>query len=185
MQSFITSVLEDQANVTLDQILKNYANEKSMGIYFTQSDGSELFESYESLYFNAKCILGALQQQGFQKGAYIIFQTNNNLFFVRLFWGCILGGMIPVPLSVPLLASSDTEAFKKLVKVSEQLSNASIISDKRNLNTFRENYEANNLKYLEYETLASNIEEGQCITVHFQDIAYIQYSSVVILTACC
>jgi amino acid adenylation domain-containing protein/non-ribosomal peptide synthase protein (TIGR01720 family) len=177
MQSFITSVLEDQANITLDQLLENYANEKSTGIYFTQSDGSELFESYESLYFNAKCILGSLQKQGFQKGSYIIFQTNNNLFFVRLFWGCILGGMIPVPLSVPLLASPDTEAFKKLVKVSEQLSNASIISDKRNLNTFRENYEANNLKYLEYETLASNLEEGQCVTVNCQDIAYVQYSS--------
>ncbi|WP_141243510.1 AMP-binding protein, partial [Bacillus velezensis] len=177
MKPYTKSVLEDGVNITLDQLLGIYANEKSRGVYFTQSDGSELFESYESLYFNAKSILGALQKQGFQKGSYIIFQTNNNLFFIRLFWGCILGGMIPVPLSVPLIASPDTEAFKKLVKVSKQLPNAWIITDERNLNTFRESYEANNLKYLEYETLACNMEEGQCVTVDCQDLAYIQYSS--------
>ncbi|WP_446098030.1 amino acid adenylation domain-containing protein [Bacillus velezensis] len=177
MKPYTKSVLEDGVNITLDQLLGIYANEKSRGVYFTQSDGSELFESYESLYLNAKSILGALQKQGFQKGSYIIFQTNNNLFFIRLFWGCILGGMIPVPLSVPLIASPDTEAFKKLVKVSKQLPNAWIITDERNLNTFRESYEANNLKYLEYETLACNMEEGQCVTVDCQDLAYIQYSS--------
>ncbi|ROR25864.1 non-ribosomal peptide synthase protein (TIGR01720 family)/amino acid adenylation domain-containing protein [Mobilisporobacter senegalensis] len=177
MKSFIKSLLEDEVSITLDQLLKQYANEKSRGIYFTQYDGSELFESYEKLYFNAKCILGALQKQGFKQGSHIIFQTNNNLFFIRLFWGCILGGMIPVPLSVPLLASPDTEAFKKLVKVSKQLSDAWIISDKENLDIVREHYEANNLKYLEYETLASNLEEGQCVTVDCEDVAYIQYSS--------
>ncbi|MGK0537330.1 AMP-binding protein, partial [Bacillus sp. 'calajunan'] len=33
------------------------------------------------------------------------------------------------------------------------------------------------MKYLEYETLACNMEEGQCVTVDCQDLAYIQYSS--------
>ena len=180
MQTMMKSVLTEKSVLTLDQFLERLAITKEVipkGIYFIQNDGSELFESYEELYFNAIHLLGALQRKGFEQGSYAIFQTNNNLYFVRLFWACILGGIIPVPLSVPLIASPDTEAFKKLVKVAGQLSSAWVITDQANLTIFKENYEINNLNYIEYEELSLELEEGQRVTLDAHDVAYIQYSS--------
>ncbi|QQR01172.1 AMP-binding protein [Enterocloster clostridioformis] len=165
---------------TLDQLLEQCAtisDVKVKGIHFMQSDGTEVFESYEELYFHAKQILGGLQKRGFQRGSYVVFQIKNNQFFIRLFWACVLGGIIPAPLSVPLTASSDSEAFKKLIKVLDQLSNACIISDEENINIFKETYEENDINYLEYEVLRLSSEEGQCDTLNPYDVAYIQYSS--------
>lgn len=176
----MNSIFTEEGTITLDQVLGRCVNEENdelKGIYFIQNDGTEIFESYKDLYANAKNILGSLQKQGFQQGSQVIFQINNNSSFIRLFWACMLGGIVAVPLSVPLITSPNTEAFQKLIRVSEQLSNASIVSNRENLNIFRESYEANHLKYIEFEVLCSGTEEGKCAVIDCHDIAYIQYSS--------
>lgn len=177
MQSFFS----EENILTLDKVIIRAAskeNQESMGMYFIENDGSELFESYKELYENSKNILGALQNQGFQQGSQLIFQINNKAF-INMFWACMLGGIVAVPLPVPLITSSNTEAFHKILKVTKQLPNASIISDRANLSSFKECYEENQINYIEYEMLCvkTETETLNFPSISYNDIAYIQYSS--------
>ncbi|MCL1918505.1 MAG: amino acid adenylation domain-containing protein [Peptococcaceae bacterium] len=187
MGAYSKPVSIQKAISTLDQLLDNCAKsgeENPNGIIFVQEDGTELFESYPDLYAHAKQILGSLQHREIHQGSYIIFQVTENRSFIRLFWACILGGIIPVPLSVPITASPDTEAFKKLIKVAKQLQNAYIVAEGVILNSFHSIYTEHKFNHFSYEELSEEPADilqlsyqGQCAVLDPSDTVYIQYSS--------
>ncbi|MCL1918567.1 MAG: amino acid adenylation domain-containing protein [Peptococcaceae bacterium] len=187
MDAYLQSLSIQKAISTLDQLIDKCAKSgggKPKGIIFVQDDGTETFESYPELYGHAKQILGALQNRGIQQGSYVIFQMANNQSFIRVFWACILGGIIPVPLSVPVTASPDTEAFRKLIKVAEHVQDAHIVAEGVILDNFQSIYKEHTFNYFSYEELAEEPADilqpsyqGQCAVLDSRDTAYIQYSS--------
>ena len=70
------------------------------GVTYIQPDGSDIFQSYENLIEEAQCILAGLKNLGLKPKDKVIFQLELNQDFIPAFWGCVLGGFVPVPISI-------------------------------------------------------------------------------------
>ncbi|MBK4203178.1 amino acid adenylation domain-containing protein [Bacillus subtilis] len=85
---------------TLVDVIRERSNISDRGIRFIESDKIETFVSYRQLFDEAQGFLGYLQHIGIQPKQEIVFQVQENKSFVVAFWACLLGGMIPVPVSI-------------------------------------------------------------------------------------
>ncbi len=74
-------------------------NECDNGIRFIYSEKKEELITYGQLHSNALVMLNNLKRHGLKKGDELVFQITNNKDFIVLFWGCICGGIIPVPVN--------------------------------------------------------------------------------------
>ncbi|GKU77856.1 non-ribosomal peptide synthetase [Paenibacillus sp. L3-i20] len=90
--------------------------EGEAGITFCEA-GNERFMSYSVLLQKAQKVLGQLQYRGVGTGNFVILQTEDNERFIVLFWACVLGGIIPIPLT----AGRTDEGRRKLLQVKSQL----------------------------------------------------------------
>ncbi|NET16824.1 MAG: AMP-binding protein, partial [Okeania sp. SIO1H6] len=82
---------------TLQRAAKQYSQQ---GITYIDLDGSESTQYYENLLQEAQQILSGLRKLGFKPQDKVIFQLERNQDFIAAFWGCILGGFVPVPISI-------------------------------------------------------------------------------------
>ena len=98
---------------TLAGMLSRLKDVQDKGITFIQSATREEFLSYHQLYQNALSWLAYLQEKGLKPGDELVFQVDDNKTFVQFFWACILGGIIPVPVSI----THYTENARKLIKI--------------------------------------------------------------------
>lgn len=85
--------------------------------------------SYEELYVHALKVLGFLQKKGITEGDEIIFQISDNMKFLCLFWACILGKIIPVP----LLVGNNDEHKRKVIKIWNRLKDPYLVIEEENL----------------------------------------------------
>ncbi|KAF1677376.1 hybrid non-ribosomal peptide synthetase/type I polyketide synthase [Bacillus sp. SKDU12] len=85
---------------TLVDVIRERSNISDRGIRFIESDKKETVVSYRQLFEEAQGYLGYLQHIGIQPKQEIVFQIQENKSFVVAFWACLLGGMIPVPVSI-------------------------------------------------------------------------------------
>ncbi|GAB1528923.1 MULTISPECIES: amino acid adenylation domain-containing protein [Brevibacillus] len=169
---------------TLVEALELWKNEDHKGVTFILGDQNEVFVSYKELYEEALGYLFILQKSGIKPGDEVVFQIedSNLRTFVCLFWGCLLGGMIAVPISV-----GDNEEHRlKLLKVWRTLINPYLITTdsvwKRLEDFFRKhNYltEMESLKsksFLLDETVKTE-EKGTIYYPTVDHVAFIQFSS--------
>lgn len=87
------------------------------GVTFIDSSKSETFVSYRDLYQNGMRVLGDLQRIGLKQGEELIFQIEDNQTFLNLFVACMLGGILPVPVTL----ADNEERFEKLLKIKRLL----------------------------------------------------------------
>ncbi|MEY2978945.1 MAG: non-ribosomal peptide synthetase/polyketide synthase hybrid enzyme, partial [Cyanobacteriota bacterium] len=82
---------------TLPEVLQQAAA-KALGDRIThlEADGTIVQQSYAQLLAEAQCILTGLRQQGLKPQDKVIFQLELTQDIVAAFWGCVLGGFIPV-----------------------------------------------------------------------------------------
>src|SRR5690554_5579646 len=59
----------------------------------------ETFLSYAELLVQAEGILYKMQCRGMRPKDELVLQLDDNRNFILVFWACILGGIIPVPIS--------------------------------------------------------------------------------------
>lgn len=97
------------------------------GISFIQSQDKEVFISYAELFLEVQKTASFLDSHGVRKGDELIFQINDNFLFVKVFWACLIKGIIPVPLHVAM----NSETRFKLINVWNSLNNPAIISDSK------------------------------------------------------
>lgn len=71
------------------------------GVYYVQPDSSAILQTYPELVEDAARILRGLRAAGVEPGNQLLFQFNHNEDFIPAFWACMLGGFVPVPLSIP------------------------------------------------------------------------------------
>ena len=114
---------------TLAEMLRHTALEAvTQGILYLQPDGSEIFQSYADLLEEAERICSGLRKLGLQPQDKVIFQLDRNADFIPAFWGCLLGGFVPVPLSVAPIYDLENSAVRKLHHTWEMLNQALILS---------------------------------------------------------
>ncbi|WP_339290040.1 amino acid adenylation domain-containing protein [Paenibacillus sp. FSL W8-0187] len=98
--------------------------ENDAGILFCES-GQERYLSYGQLLVLAGRALHLLREQGLEPGDFAVIQTEDNERFILLFWACVLGGIVPVPVT----AARTDEGHKKLIQVCKQLEAPRLLCD--------------------------------------------------------
>lgn len=167
---------------TLIQALESSRHLKDRGITFIQGTHGDEFISYSELYQAALKGLCNLQEKGIQPGNEVVFQIEDNKTFVIVFWACILGGIIPVPLSV---GQSDDHR-RKLFNVWQLLNDPYlVISDDHlnKLNQYSAREKLDNIyklfsdRSINPDVLLCGVHQGTSVHAEEGDTAFIQFSS--------
>lgn len=91
----------DKSN-TLADFIKQRAQSKQKGITIVFDKKNDWYFSYQQIYTHALHILYGLQQKGVKPGDEIILPTENIAEFIIIFWACILGGFVAVPVTTKI-----------------------------------------------------------------------------------
>lgn len=167
---------------TLTELIISRKNEEQKGITFILGDTEEIFVSYKALYYTSLNLLYDLQTAGYKPGDEVMFQIDDNQRFIYSFWACILGGMIPVPVTT----GTNDEHKLKLFKIWDILNNPRIIATADFLEKLGVFAEKNDLAeqigiirkratYVEESIRTENY--GKVYAPQPDDIAFIQFSS--------
>jgi 8-amino-7-oxononanoate synthase len=166
----------------LVDVLKRNSNEDNRGIIHIYGENDEIYVSYQDLFKKASIILANLQNFGIQRNDELVIQIDENAMFLDVFWACLMGGIIPVPLSV----GNNDEHKRKLFKIWEKLANPYLITDEKYLNSLAKietNHDQNNWiqaiksKTVFIQGINFTSPAGKLIDPEPDDIAFIQFSS--------
>lgn len=123
------------------------------GILYLQSDGSEIFQSYAALLEEAERILTGLRKLGLKPQDQVIFQLNINQDFIPAFWGCILGGFVPVPIAIAPGYEFSNTVVKKLQNAWQMLDRPIILTNNELAPAIRSLSNLLNLEKFQVETI--------------------------------
>ncbi|MCE7996673.1 MAG: amino acid adenylation domain-containing protein [Roseivirga sp.] len=167
---------------TLVEVLQDAGALKKRGITFIEQGDQEEFLSYQELYRLSLRGLYFLQKAGLKPKDELVFQVENNRAFVILFWSCILGGIVPVPLSIGKNDDQKSKLFNVwsilqspyLVCTPEHLDRVA----KFGLSTGQEHLFARiRGKSIDLNDLDEVKEQGEVHQSKPTDLAFIQFSS--------
>lgn len=166
---------------TLRHILISVSEIEDRGITFLFKKDHEEYLTYKELFNKARKVLYDLQSRGIKPKDELVFQVDNNLEFISIFWACILGGIIPVPIT-----KGNTFEYKlKVLKILNVLNNPFLVTDSKWFGELMEFDKANNTGFdrgidKKNTILVDEIElnlEGEIYEGEKDDIAFIQFSS--------
>jgi acyl-CoA synthetase (AMP-forming)/AMP-acid ligase II len=113
-----------QRFASLHELLAAQARE-DRHVTFIDGEDEQRVLSFAQLRQRATAVLGALQRSGLRAGHAMLLSLADNERFLEMFWACVLGGIVPVPLAP---ASTD-ETRRKLLRVFAQFERASVCID--------------------------------------------------------
>ncbi len=102
-------------------LLKAAKQDEVKGIIYVGGDGLQISQSYAELLETASKILARLQNLGLKPQDKVILQLERNQDFIEAFWACILGGFVPVPISIASNYDPSNNYAKKLVNAWQML----------------------------------------------------------------
>ncbi len=164
------------------ELIKEKSTLQGKGISFIEGEKNEKRITYTDLYQKALLVLKGLQEYGLEPGCELILQIDENEKFLYVFWACMLGGIIAVPVS----SGSNTEHLLKVLRIWDRLKNPYLISDKKTLDTLNNAAREKGLYDLETEMkqrfllldkVLSSDANGVMYDSQKEDIAFIQFSS--------
>lgn len=100
------------------------------GIAFVERDGSEKFQAYPDLLTAAQRVLAGLKEAALKPGDKVIFQLDGHRDFVATFWGCVLGGFVPVPIAVSTTYAEVNSTVRKLQNAWEMFERPLIVTSR-------------------------------------------------------
>ncbi|MEU0007935.1 amino acid adenylation domain-containing protein [Streptomyces sp. NPDC006314] len=104
------------------------AAERARGdIVHVHADGGETRRDYASLVTEASRVLAGLRRAGLRPGDQVILQCDASQDFLAVLWGCILGGFVAVPLTVPASYATPSAALTKLEGIWRMLGRPRIV----------------------------------------------------------
>ena len=120
---------DPHAPATLPEVLERAAREVTGNcIVYLKHEGEEVVQSYAELLAGASRILAGLRQLGLRAGDKVILLLERNPDTISAFWGCILGGFVPVIMEVPPTYQESNPALDKLRHIWEFLDAPLIIT---------------------------------------------------------
>lgn len=151
------------------------------GLTFVDISGKEEFFSYADLVEQAFQCLYHLQQQGLRAGDLLIVIIDNNLkdFYIH-FWACILGGIVPAPVTQPSF-EKDSVTLLKLYNVWKTLKKPSILIEDKYSKYFENLQNEDRFSGLSYFTSQGfrSVQQrvGDINNSQPTDLAILQFSS--------
>jgi len=85
----------------LETLARAAKDSPAHGITYIGRDGDVQVQRYPELLADAARIAAGLGAIGVRAGDRVLFQFDRNHDFIPAFWGCVVGGFIPVPFAVP------------------------------------------------------------------------------------
>ncbi|PSB34990.1 type I polyketide synthase [Chlorogloea sp. CCALA 695] len=154
---------------TLIELLQTAAQTSGEILYL--ENGQEISQSYAQLLTQAeKCLFG-LRQLKLLAGDKVILLLKNNCDILPAFWGCVLGGFIPVIMEVPPTYSDAHPALDKLRHIWEFLAKPLIItSEKLVSSSFQKSY-------VDVSELSNNESDTSYYKALPDDVAFISLTS--------
>jgi acyl transferase domain-containing protein/acyl-CoA synthetase (AMP-forming)/AMP-acid ligase II/NAD(P)-dependent dehydrogenase (short-subunit alcohol dehydrogenase family)/acyl carrier protein len=122
-------------------------------ITYIQSDGSEIIQSYKNLLLDAQKIVAGLKKLGLKPQEKVIFQIDISQDFIPAFWGCILGGFIPVPISIAPNYEQINSAVNKLQNAWQMLKQPLVLTSSQLALRLRELPTLLNIENFQVETV--------------------------------
>ncbi len=111
-------------------------------IVYVQLDGTEVRQTHADLLERARRACRGLISHGLRPGDKALLQIEAGPEFVALFWGCVLAGIVPVPMSVSA-ASDDTDAaIRKLHTSWQVLGRPKVLATGSSVPTLRNSFPA-------------------------------------------
>jgi acyl-CoA synthetase (AMP-forming)/AMP-acid ligase II len=145
------------------------------GINFISGTDKEKFVTYKDLYDCAAGILYNLQNRGLKCKDFLILQLDDNEMFLKVFWACLLGGIIPIPVTLGV----NTEYRKKVVRIWHILDGAYVVAD-GNFNQDAVELEGQDgfkSSIINIEEICEMVGKGRIYQHEPGDTAFIQFSS--------
>jgi surfactin family lipopeptide synthetase A len=146
------------------------------GVIIVDRVGNEKWLTYAALRESALKMLSYLQKEGLKKGDYIVFQIKDIQLFITVFWACMYGGIVAVP--IPMAGSSSlSEDNRKLKHVSELLGYENICYEEGT-----DENASDVLRMYKRSVCLRNIDLHDFVPaapreIELTDMAYIQFSS--------
>lgn len=115
------------------------------GILYIDKAGKHSFQTYPQLLQAAQTVLAGLQARGIAAGDKVLLQCVDNREFLAVFWACILGALVPVPVSVAPSYSKENAVVQKLLNVWRLFERPIIVCSDSLESDFRNLYEDTDL----------------------------------------
>ena len=165
----------------LTEVLDSNANELH-DITYIRGQNKETSVRFSDLRQRALGILFHFQNRGLQPGDELILLTDNNEFFIDVFWACLYGGIVPVPVAVGI---SDEHRFK-LARIFNKLTSPYIYTEQSLLDKMEWFFNTNELaseakriveRSITIESINDIASAGAIHKASPDDAAFIQFSS--------
>lgn len=144
---------------------------------FIEYLGNEITITSNEFKNSVKIILYNLKKLGIKRGDEVLFQLDNSVELLKLFWACILGGFIAIPYTY--LEKRDEKY--KILKIWEILENPYLVSNMSTIEILDMNDEFRHIvrKSIPIDKLEnpSGFIDANIEIPNENDIAFIQYSS--------
>lgn len=166
---------------TLNAVLHTQ-KENDRYITFVEGKQDHRTISYKEIYERASMLLFDFQEAGLTVGDQVIILHKDNQTFVEVFWACVLGGMVPVPVAVGI---SD-EHKAKLLRIFNKLERPHLFTSQEHLDRLTHfadnNHLHESLQILRNKTILADLMEdhehsGELHASGEDDMAIIQFSS--------
>jgi acyl transferase domain-containing protein/acyl-CoA synthetase (AMP-forming)/AMP-acid ligase II/acyl carrier protein/SAM-dependent methyltransferase len=145
-------------------------------IIIVADDGSHHSLSYGELLRRGERILGGLRAAGVTPGEKVILQLVGNDEILEAFWGCVLGGFVPVIAAVPKAYHESDREFQQLCRVWEALGRPRVIvSPTRNPTELASELDAG--KLINLESLRKHAPDGRHHAARPDDVAFFNLTS--------
>ena len=146
------SIAPDAA-LTLTETLKRAAQQyPNHGVSYILPDGTEDFQPYPELLREAEQNLTGLRKLELKPEDKVIFQFDNNREFITAFWSCVIGGFVPVPLTIAPTYREANSVVNKLHNAWQMLGQPLILSSEALADEIRQSAGLLNLDNLPVET---------------------------------
>lgn len=122
----------------LVQLLCNAADTNNGVTFVLNEQGEALHIRYSELLEQAKCIANGLYSSGLQAGDRVVLQLSNNADIVRAFWGCLVAGVVPMPVSCPENYDVINKDFEKITSSVADLMVKAAICERSNQDVLSE-----------------------------------------------
>ncbi|BBC27201.1 AMP-binding protein [Pseudanabaena sp. ABRG5-3] len=173
--------LAPDSPLNLAEALKQAASKSpNKGIIYITDDGTESQQTYGELLTKAQAVMSELRQLGLHPQDKVIFQLKDNSDFLAAFWGCILGGFIPVPLSVAKSYQELNNNVKKLHSTWELLDRPVILTNRHlvaDIQSVAQLLAISNLRIAEIESISQGLRDLEGHDSKPEDLAILLLTS--------
>ncbi|MDZ8258881.1 SDR family NAD(P)-dependent oxidoreductase [Nostoc sp. ChiQUE01b] len=141
---------------TLVELLKRATQNSTKGIIYVRPDGSEKIQFYHQLWQDAQRIFAGLRKLGLKAQDKVIFQLEDNQDFICAFWGCVLGGFVPVPVSIAPTYDTVNSTASKLLNTWQMLGKPLVLTSASlaaNIDSFSRRLNLENFQIVTIEKL--------------------------------